>query len=550
MFRNVIAGLTLMWACHSTPCQTPTPIRDAESPMTDAKLASIPTFVLPDRYKDRTAHPLPAGVDNSKQRFFVPIGTWSQQGNSCANAQAVSLVYGFEAQSATNVSSSGAAPIYTYEYTYHFLNDGNAADGGDGWMFVEAMDLLKQTGAATSADFGGLEWGNAFNGWMSGYDKYHRAMKVRASEYYKIDISSAAGDELVKQYLHDHGDGSPMGGNLVVQVRYQNATKTTVGGKRVISNFLKSAPMNHALAICGYDDAFNGGSWLMHNTHGDGLYWVAYSLFRAGGPIATAQGTPVMFCRVRKDYAPKYALKITLTHNQRGNIAVMTGFAPSAAADAPAATKDYAGAFNFSGGLYPMVGRGQSATLEFGLDVTDFAADPAAMEAMGRKDARFFLHVVSKGGTGRIDKVSLMDYTGTAVREIPAAETGKAIAPNAVTTVSIPLDPSTALRSRPRAGYLPGALLTAARGDGPLRIPLRGMAAGPIVLDIRDAGGHSVFEGKMELARGATEGAVFPWGMETRGGGKASPGLYFSNVKTLGSGTAKAGSTSIIRITE
>ena len=78
--------------------------------MPDAKLASIPTFVLPDRYKDRVAHPLPASVDNSKHKFFVPIGGWSQQGNSCANAQAVSLVYGFEAQSATNVALERNVP--------------------------------------------------------------------------------------------------------------------------------------------------------------------------------------------------------------------------------------------------------------------------------------------------------------------------------------------------------------------------------------------------------------------------------------------------------
>ena len=46
---------------------------------------------------------------------------------------------------------------------------------------------------------------------------------------------------------------------------------------------------------------------------------------------------PVMFCRVRQDYKPEY-------------------------------------------------------TLEFGLDVTDFT------KAMTGKDARFFLHVISKGG--------------------------------------------------------------------------------------------------------------------------------------------------------
>lgn len=101
----------------------------------------------------------------------------------------------------------------------------------------------------------------------------------------------SSGDEWVKQYLFDPGDGSPVGGNLVVQVRFQNVVRATVGGRPVFSNFQKNTPLNHA--------------------------------------FATAQGTPVMFCRVRQDYKPKYTLKITLTHTQRGDIAVMTGFAGS-----------------------------------------------------------------------------------------------------------------------------------------------------------------------------------------------------------------------------
>ncbi|HKP94632.1 MAG TPA: hypothetical protein VJ385_02640 [Fibrobacteria bacterium] len=543
MFRVLTTAAMLALAQLPAPGQTPTPVRSAGEPMTDAKLAAIPSFVLPDKYKDRTRYPLPASADNSKQPFFPPIGTWEQQGNSCANAQTVSVIYGYEAQRALNTPSSGDSPAYTYEYAYHFLNGGDALDGGDGWMFVEAMDLLKQTGAATSADFGGLEWGNKFNGWMSGYDKYYRAMKVRASEYYKIDISNAAGDELVKQYLVDHGDGSPIGGNLVVQVRFQNVTRTTVNGKPVISAFQKNTPLNHAFAICGYDNAFNGGSWLIHNTHGDGLYWVPYNLFRAGGPIATAQGTPVLFCRVRRDYAPKYTLKITLTHNQRGNIAVMTGFAASAAATVPAVTKDYAGAFNYSGGLFPMGGRAQSSTLEFGLDVTDFAPAPVG------GNARFFLHVISKGGTGRIDRVSLMDYTGAAVREIPAAETNKTIAPNAVTTISIPLGGSSGVpRDGTGAGRPPGPYLWGSRKDGSMRIPLPGPASGPVILAIRDFRGSTVFARELDPGPAGAP-AEFPWKMEDDRGGRAAPGLYFATVEPARGGK-RTGAALPIRIAE
>ncbi len=408
-----------------------TVIRKAKEPMPDAKLAAIPDFVLPAKYKDRQANPLPASVDNSKQKHFVPLVTWFQQGNSCANAQSVTVIYGYDALNLRNVAAHASIPDYTYEYTYHFLNGGDQADGGDGWMFVEAWDILKETGAPTSTDFGGLEWGNSFGGWMNGYDKYYRAMQYRVDQYYKIDASVPAGDELIKQYLHDRADGSPVGGNLVVQVSIgEGVAKSTIQGRRCFTAFGTGG--GHALTIVGYDDAFNGGSWLLYNTHGDGLYWAKYSLFRAGGTIATAQGTPVMFPRLKKNYSPRFALKVTLTHNQRGSIALLAGAAASASAAAPTKTKDFAGAFNFSGGAFPLGGRNQRSTLEIGLDVTDLAPVLSATEGA------FFLQVVSKGGAGTIDTVSLMDYSTGQVRPIRAAETGKAIAANATTTVAIP----------------------------------------------------------------------------------------------------------------
>jgi hypothetical protein len=255
-------------------------------------------------------------------------------------------------------------------------------------------------------------------------------MKRRAAEYYKIDASTAAGDEVIKQYLHDHADGGAAGGLLAFQARSQGWEKKTIEGRQVFTRFQSGG--GHALTICGYDDDFNGGSYKVVNSWGDGFYWIAYSLLRAGGNLATDQGMPVMLCRPRKDYSPAFTFKITLTHDQRGKIALLTGAAGSASAAAPAKTKDYAGAFNFTGGDYPMRGRMQSATLEFGLDLTDFAQD------LTGPDGRFFLQIISKGGTGRVDNLSLMDYTGATVREIPAAETSVPIPAGETTILSIP----------------------------------------------------------------------------------------------------------------
>ncbi|MDB5105916.1 MAG: hypothetical protein JWP91_3605 [Fibrobacteres bacterium] len=426
------------------PVFSQTPIRGLFDPVSAAKFNSIPTFTLPAEYKDRVKHPLPASADLTKSKWMPPYSGWSIQGWSCANATAVSFVYGYEAQRMLNVPSSGSTPYFPYEYTYHFLNGGNQAEGGDGWMFVEAFDILKETGAPTTADFGGFEWGNGGAGWMTGYDKYYKAMKARASEYYKIDASIAANDESIKQYLVDHADGSAEGGLLTFQINSESMPTATINGRRTFTDLGSGG--GHALVICGYDDAHAGGSYMCVNNWGDGIYWAPYKLFRAGSSLATSQGTPVMFCRVRKDYSPKLTFKIGITHDSRNKIALLAGVAPTAAATAPTKTKDFAGAFNYAGGASPMAGKGMSSTIEIGLDLTDFAP------LLTGKDARFFFQVVSKGGTGKINSVTLMDYTGAAVKEIPGTEPDKAIAGGSTTTVSIPWTGTvTSLRKRAQA---------------------------------------------------------------------------------------------------
>jgi hypothetical protein len=440
-------------------------VRKQFGPVTQAKMGSIPVYTLPEIYKDRAAHPLPKAVDNSKQKFMPPWG-WSIQGWSCANATATSYVYDYEVQLNRNIATSGNTPLITYEYTYHFLNSNNQAEGGDGWMFMEAFDILKATGGATSTDFGGFEWGNGAGGWMTGYDKYYNAMKNRVQEYYRIDASVASADEAIKQYLYDHADGSAVGGLMTFQINSESMPSSTVNGRRTFTNL--GGGGGHALSIVGYDDDHAGGSYLTLNNWGDGLYWCPYKLLRAGGSLADKTwGTPVMFCRLKKDYSPKLTFKISLTHGTRNSIALLTGVAPSASATAPTKTMDYAGAFNYAGGAVPMVGKNMSPTIEIGLDLTDFAP------LLTGNEAKFFFQVVSKGGSGTINSVTLMDYTGATVKEFPATETNKAIG-TGTTTVAVAWNGKvTALRDQ-----LAGKSGLAKRAAGAERVDALGRTAG------------------------------------------------------------------------
>jgi hypothetical protein len=545
-----LLGIPLILSLVASPSMAQTKIRSLFDPMPATKMASIPVLALPASYKDRAAHPLPRAVDNSKQKWLPPYG-WSIQGWSCANATATSYVYGYEVQFNKNMETPTGArePFYTYEYTYHFLNSNNQAEGGDGWMFVEAFDILKETGGATSTDFGGFEWGNGTGGWMSGYEKYYNAMKNRIEQYYRLDASDASADETIKQYLYDHADGSASGGILTFQINSESMPSSTVGGRRTFSSL--GGGGGHALSIVGYDDDFQGGSYLTLNNWGDGLYWCPYKLLRAGGTLADkTTGTPVMLCRVKKDYQPKLTLKISLTHDQRNKIAILTGIAPTANATAPTKTKDYAGAFNFAGGSVPMVGKGLSSTIEIGLDLTDFAP------LISGKEARFFLQVVSKGGTGQINSVSLMDYTTGTVKEIVGTEPNKAIASGATTTISIPWSglvsavQESAIKKSVQVSECMAEPRIAQRNGHPIQISLSGAQsnfANVAKLSIHDIQGRPVYQRSQARSTSLTsQSEKFTWEMRDSQGSVVVPGLYFATVELSQNGNqVQTGSTKI-----
>lgn len=525
---------------RTSGAMTPSPVRRADEAMTKATTDKVPAFTLPDRYKDRTTYPLPDKFNlAAASPYFTPYdpaisGLWQEQGMSCGNASAVSALFSHEANRMRDFKPAPKAPTaeYSYEFTYHFLNNGDMMDG-DFWMSFAAMDILKEVGCASTADFGGLEWGNAFGGWMSGYDKYHRAMQVRLDEYYRLDATAAGSENAIKQVLLDHGDGSPFGAAVQTHVSFSSKIdKRKMQGPNgaqtsVYYNF--AAGGGHSISIVGWDDTYLpelGGTWIMQDTYPVGLAYSPRARWKAGSTLDfSGVGAPVLFQRIRKGYSPKVALKIQLTHSQRGNIAVMTGVGP-ASGTAPIAWKDYAGAFNYAGGLNPMGGRGKSPTLEFGLDMTDFAAQLAAP---GQK---LYLMVYSKGGAGTIDKLSIMDYTGDAPKEIASTAVPKTIAPGTasapvLTTLDLAWSGNVSVRGFAAEKAPPLAWQKA----GSIRVRLTDAAATRATLNIRDMRGRTLHTRSLQL--GASPGGYidFPWSPQGLMGTRAAPGLYFATVE-------------------
>jgi hypothetical protein len=517
---------------------TPSAVRRADQPMTKATTDKVPNFVLPERYQDRTKYPLPAKFNlAATSPFYTPYdpaipGLWKEQGMSCANAAGVNVLFSHEANRERNFrpDPKSPSPEYTYEFTYHFLNNADMMDG-DFWMSFAVADILKEVGCASTADFGGLEWGNSFGGWMSGYDKYYRAMKVRLEEYYDIDASAAGSEDAIKQVLLDHGDGSQYGTPVQTHISFSSKIdkRKMAGpdGSQTSVYFDYGAGGGHSIGIVGWDDTYTpagapaGGSWIMQDTYPVGLSYSPRARWKAGTTLNfPGVGVPVLFQRIKKGYSPKVTFKVQITHNQRGNIAVMTGVGP-ASGTAPIAWKDYAGAFNYAGGLQPMVGRGQSGTLEFGLDMTDFGSYLAA------PNQKLYLMVYSKGGTGAIDKLSIMDYTGATPKEIAATEVPKTIAPGTsaapvLTTLAISWSGSVSILDNVPQMMTPFAW----RRAGSIRVRLTESAATEATLNLRDIRGRSIYTTRVALNRIPSSYVDFPWSPIHDG----NPGPYFASV--------------------
>jgi hypothetical protein len=414
----------------------PSAVRGQFGQMTAAKISSIPDFVLPSIYSDRTAHPLPAVVNHETDAVakpYMPPTNWCIDGWCCSNASGTSYSYDYAVQTYYKITSAsaGSKPLITYNFTYHFMNNANQSTGGDGWMYVESFDILKAMGGATSTDFGGFDGSvDQTNAWMTGYDKYYNAMKLRIDQYYKIDPGAAGADDMIKQIVYDYADGTPEGGILSLQANSENMPTSSVNGRKTFSSL--GGGGGHALTICGYDNNHQGGSWLIQSGWGDGDYWCPFNLLHSGTSWYNnpTNNKYVMFCRIKKNYTPKFAFKVTITESQRNQICIMTGAANTTTATQPSMSKDCGNAFNYGGGSVPMCGSGKSSQMEIGFDLTDYASVVAAGQGT------FFLKVLSKGGSGQVNSLSLMDYNGSTAREIACTQTNVAITSS--TVLSIP----------------------------------------------------------------------------------------------------------------
>lgn len=206
---------------------------------------------------------LPTSVDNSRLMYFPPI--FSQRDGSCSQASGVAYAFTYEINRLRNRDASLPANQYPTHFTYNFLNQGNPAVGSwywDGWQ------IIKEMGVPDVETFGGRLWSYPST-WMSGYDKYSKALKNRVESYHRIAVGNFTGLDTLKQWLSHHGEGSSSGGVVVFAAGAVNTWSylpqgTPQAGRAVVPQW--GPVMNHAMTIVGYDDT------VRYDFNGDGQY--------------------------------------------------------------------------------------------------------------------------------------------------------------------------------------------------------------------------------------------------------------------------------------
>jgi hypothetical protein len=388
---------------------------------------------------------LPANVNN-RNAYFGPILT--VLGKSCGSLCGVSYVFNYEINALRNLPSNNPANQYPYCYTYHFLNAGSA-DSGIGTIYLKSWRIIKENGIPGVAGFGGFTNGYPTR-WMHGYDGYYNGMKNRISDIFSIPVNDYAGLIKLKQWLYDHSDGSPVGGICSISMpsgflgwATLSAAGSQAGKKTIVDWGVDN--MNHAMAIVGYDDSirfdFNGDGKYSTNIdiNGDGVVnlmdsevggvlladsfgetWgdsgFAYTMYRLLVSPPTEGGVGPDFkadcIKALKEYNPKITYKVSLTHSTRNMIRIIPGMSLNIADTVPSKTIEYEQQYNFCGGAFPLQGKNMDSTIEIGLDVSFFG------EGIVDTTVKFFLQIASKGGAGRINGFSVMDYTNNGVKEI------------------------------------------------------------------------------------------------------------------------------------
>lgn len=417
--------------------------------------------------KSRTTE-LPAIHDNSGQPYLRPV--FRQQGASCGQTASVAYNFCYEINRLRGLSSDTSINQYPSHFVWNFMN-GTLPYYGEGVSYYHTFDVLYDAGCPTEDYFGPITMDDSYY-WMDGYDGYFQAMHNRASGMNSIYAGTPEGLLILKHWLHNHLEGSLVGGvaNYYAGMPYLPPALpagTPEAGKHVEIAFEQYA--SHALTIVGFNDSIRydvNNDGLYTNTvdiTGDGIVdmqdweigglkfvnsygteWgdsgFCYMLYRTLA-MKYGQGgiwnNSVHVLQADTAYQPLLTIKARVKHNKRGRIRITAGISSDTARNYPEKTISFS-VFNYQGLDYYMSGNTdpEGKSLEFGLDIT-----PLLNYTTAGSPYLIFLIIDETdpdgSGDGMIQQFSVMSYLNQETTEFICSDTPLALLNNDRTLASV-----------------------------------------------------------------------------------------------------------------
>ncbi|MBT3750844.1 MAG: hypothetical protein HOG34_17835 [Bacteroidetes bacterium] len=379
---------------------------------------------------------LPLRVDNSTQPWFPPV--FNQYGWSCNQASSVGYLLTYELNRQRNLIGDSLQNQYPPLYVWNFLNSNSASTGVS---YFDSWEIIKANGCPNYWDY--PYWSDN-TVWMSGYDKYLRAMQNKVINNYSISVSDVNGLRALKTYLFNHNDGYPFGGLANFQIgsggmQYNQVPDDSYdAGKVIITRF--GDVVGHAMTIVGYNDDvkydYNGdgiytnhidlngdglvdlndyeiGALIVINSWGDawgnrGKAYVPYRLMAKYGYQGGFWNRSVHVIDVLPDYHPVLTMKLELVHTYRNMIKISAGVSSDPEATQPDYIHNFP-LFHFQGGSVSLGEAQLGNHMEIGLDIT-----PLLSYIESDQITRFFVLIdeddPSNQGNGLVYNFELVNY--------------------------------------------------------------------------------------------------------------------------------------------
>jgi hypothetical protein len=432
----------------------------------DQLLKNLERVTMPANYASR---PLPAKKDNTRVIHFP--GIYNQAVWNCNQASSVWTMFTYEINYLRGLNSSLPENQYSPMPVFNMLNFGNPSQGVS---YFDSWELVKANGTPGSTDY--PTDNQNFHYWMTGYDRYYRAMKNRIDQVFAIDIDSPDGLLTLKHWINDHLDGSQIGGLANFQIGSGDMIIPTIPMDKGLEEegqyiVIKYGPyVGHAMTFAGWNDSvrydWNGdgrytnhidingdnvvnmkdweiGAMLVVNSWG-GMYnagklWVMYRLLAEKPENGGIWNSAAMVVKPKKTYNPLLTVKAKIRYNERNRIKIQVGIAANPDATSPDKVMDFP-CFNYQGDTLPMQGfvGPSSDVLEFGLDIS-----PLMNDLPENGQGRIFLEVVQKSSdtkaSGQIESFSVMDYTNGS-QEFTSTGGVVPIGRNTTTRLSVPIN--------------------------------------------------------------------------------------------------------------